>query len=60
MIEQTDPGHFITVTGGGPFGRAWFDCTCGIARVFASKTAANQAALGHFDALYGTKAGEPA
>lgn len=40
-------GHAITVTGGGPFGRAWFDCPCGIKRVFASKRAANTAALIH-------------
>ena len=47
MIEQPNPAHFIQVTGGGPFGRAWFDCRCGIARVFASKHAANVAALAH-------------
>lgn len=41
------PGHDITVTGGGPFGRAWFDCSCGITRVFASKVPATHAALVH-------------
>lgn len=39
--------HDITVTGGGPFGRAWFDCTCGKALTHASKKAANDAALAH-------------
>lgn len=52
MVTQV-PGHFITVTGGGPFGRAWFDCSCGIARVFASKKAANVSALDHFDRVGG-------
>jgi len=41
------PGHDIRVTGGGPFGRAWLDCSCGIDRVFASKRAATAAAFLH-------------
>lgn len=36
------------VTGGGPFGRAWMDCPCGVTRVFASKHAANIAGLNHY------------
>ncbi len=52
MIEQTDPNHHITVTGGGPFGRAWFDCTCGIARTCPSKHAANVSALAHYSEVY--------
>lgn len=52
LLPQPDPRHQITVTGGGPFGRAWFDCTCGIAQTHASKRAANQAALRHYAAIY--------
>jgi hypothetical protein len=52
-VEQASPDHFITVTGGGPFGRAWFDCKCGIARIFASKHAANTHAVAHFADIYG-------
>lgn len=52
MIDQSaHPEHRITVTGGGPFGRAYFDCTCGIARTFASKHAANVAAIAHHNDL---------
>lgn len=36
--------HHITVTGGGPFGRAWFDCSC---------AAANDAALRHHREVIG-------
>jgi len=43
---QPHPGHTITVTPG-PFGRAYFDCSCGIARTFAAKRPANTAALRH-------------
>lgn len=57
MIAQTDPAHSITVTGGGPFGRAYFDCSCGIANVYASKSAANQSAMAHYDRIYGTVGG---
>lgn len=46
-------GHSITVTGGGPFGRAWFDCTCGRSEHRATKKAANLAALDHHRALVG-------
>jgi hypothetical protein len=45
--------HDITVTGGGPFGRAWFDCTCGKAVTHASKKAANDAALAHHREVVG-------
>jgi hypothetical protein len=42
------PGHDISVTGNGPFGRAWVDCwTCGYTLTCASKHAANRAALRH-------------
>lgn len=51
-IKQTDPGHFITVTGGGPFGRAWFDCSCGLTAVRASKRAANLVAIAHYREVY--------
>jgi len=57
MAEITQvPGHFIQVTGGGPFGRAWFECECGIDRRFASKHAANQAALAHYADVGGVAA----
>lgn len=39
--------HAITVTPGGPFGRAWFDCTCGASRRCASHKSANAVALAH-------------
>lgn len=39
--------HTISVTGGGPFGRAWLDCSCGLARRFASKRAATIAGVHH-------------
>lgn len=44
------PGHALTVTVGPvgrAVGRAWVDCTCGLTRAFASKRAANHAALLH-------------
>ncbi|MEP7738559.1 hypothetical protein ABKW28_12955 [Nocardioides sp. 31GB23] len=47
MSIATHPDHAITVTGGGPFGRAWFDCSCGESAVRATKRAANIAALVH-------------
>jgi hypothetical protein len=56
VVEQTDPNHLIMVTGDGPFGRAWFDCTCGIARTFGSKGAANLSALAHYREVYGHEA----
>jgi hypothetical protein len=40
------PGHSITVTAG-PFGRAFFDCSCGEAQVRASKSQAVRVALAH-------------
>lgn len=56
VVEQTDPDHLIMVTGNGPFGRAWFDCTCGIARTFGNKSGANQSALTHYADVYGHEA----
>lgn len=47
MIEQTNPDHVITVTGGGPFDRAWVDCSCGYTLTCASKWTANRAGLRH-------------
>lgn len=40
------PGHAITVTPG-PFGRAFFDCSCGEKEVRASKSQGVRAALNH-------------
>lgn len=54
LLPQPNPDHQITVTGGGPFGRAWFDCSCGIAQTHASKLAANTAALRHYGQVYGS------
>ncbi len=45
--------HHITVTPGGPFGRAWFECTCGLSRTHASKKAAIDAALAHHREVVG-------
>lgn len=39
-------GHAITVTSG-PFGRAFFDCSCGETQVRASKSSGVRAALSH-------------
>lgn len=47
------PDHQITVTGGGPFGRAWVDCSCGHTRTCASARAANTAALIHHHDVHG-------
>lgn len=58
--EQMHPDHQITVTGGGPFGRAYFECTCGIDRTFASKHAANVSAMAHFEATTSSGPGRPA
>jgi hypothetical protein len=49
----TSPEHHITVTGGGPFGRAYFECSCGIARTYASKHDANRGALRHHHEVTG-------
>lgn len=57
LLPQPNPAHQITVTGGGPFGRAWFDCSCGITVVHASKHAANQAALRHYELVHGGRHG---
>lgn len=46
-LLQTNPDHQINVTAGGPFGRAYFDCSCGVTRTLASKSAANRTALVH-------------
>lgn len=40
------PGSAITVTGG-PFGRAYFECSCGEQQTRASKSAAVRVALQH-------------
>lgn len=47
MTLQTHPDHLIQVTPGGPFGRAYVDCTCGLTRTCATKFAANRSALIH-------------
>ena len=52
---QPHPGHAITVTvtGNGPFGRAWVDCSCGFSKTCASKRDANRTALAHHHAVGG-------
>lgn len=48
MIDQSlHPGHHITVTPLGVFGRVVLECTCGISRRYASMPAANAAGLRH-------------
>lgn len=53
MIDM-HPDHRITVTPG-PFGRAWFDCTCRplVNSIWPSKRAANRAALRHHHDVMG-------
>jgi hypothetical protein len=50
VITQAHPDHAITVTVGPvgqAVGRAWFDCSCGRAQAFPTKSTANTAALRH-------------
>lgn len=45
-------GHVITVTGpNAQMVRAFFECSCGIEKRFASRRAANTSALAHLDSL---------
>lgn len=46
-LVESHPGHVLNVTGGGPFGRAWVDCSCGYTLTCPSKYAADRAALRH-------------
>lgn len=51
---QMHPDHQITVTGGGPFGRAYVDCSCGMPAVIAAtKFAAQRAAFRHHHDVMG-------
>lgn len=57
MIDQSaHPGHHITVTPMGVFGRVVLECTCGIERRFASTPPANAAGLRHHNDLIGAMA----
>lgn len=46
-VIDMHPEHAVTVTGNGPFGRAWVECSCGFSKVCASKKSANRTALAH-------------
>lgn len=57
-VVRMHPGHAITVTPG-PFGRAFFDCSCGEAQVRASKSAGVRAALSHHHDVGGCNCPDP-